>query len=47
MAAKREQGDRGAQISPIKQLVSVRYGPEVLELLHPVVRGGNLGWMKP
>ena len=40
MAAKREQGDRGAQISPIKQLVSVRYGPEVLELL----RSSGAGW---
>ena len=31
MAVKRKQGDRGAQINPTKQLISVRYSPEVLE----------------
>jgi uncharacterized protein (DUF4415 family) len=30
VAAKRERGQRGAQRSPVKQLVSVRYSPEVL-----------------
>ena len=31
VAAKRRPGERGPQISPTKQLVSVRYSPEVLE----------------
>jgi uncharacterized protein (DUF4415 family) len=30
VAAKRKLGQRGAQRSPVKQLVSVRYSPEVL-----------------
>ena len=30
MAHKRKQGQRGAQVAPTKQLVSVRYSPEVL-----------------
>lgn len=31
LAAKRSSGQRGAQRSPTKQLVSVRYSPEVLQ----------------
>jgi uncharacterized protein (DUF4415 family) len=30
LAAKRQRGERGPQIAPTKQLVSVRYSPEVL-----------------
>ena len=30
VAAKRKQGERAPQIRPTKQLVSVRYSPEVL-----------------
>ena len=30
LAHKRKQGERGAQVAPTKQLVSVRYSPEVL-----------------
>ena len=40
VAAKRRQGERGAQISPTKQLVSVRYSPEVLEFF----RASGAGW---
>ena len=40
MAAKRKQGDRGAQVNPTKQLVSVRYSPEVLEFF----RASGAGW---
>ena len=40
MAVKRKQGDRGAQINPTKQLVSVRYSPEVLEFF----RASGAGW---
>ena len=31
LAEKRKRGERGAQVAPTKQLVSVRYSPEVLE----------------
>ena len=31
LAEKRKRGERGAQIAPTKQLVSVRYSPEVLQ----------------
>ena len=31
LAQKRKRGDRGPQVAPTKQLVSVRYSPEVLQ----------------
>ena len=31
LAQKRKQGERGPQVAPTKQLVSVRYSPEVLQ----------------
>ena len=31
MAQQRKQGERGPQLAPTKQLVSVRYSPEVLQ----------------
>jgi len=31
LAQKRKRGERGAQVTPTKQLVSVRYSPEVLQ----------------
>jgi uncharacterized protein (DUF4415 family) len=40
IAAKRRQGERGPQIGPTKQLVSVRYSPEVLEFF----RASGAGW---
>lgn len=40
IAAKRRQGQRGPQVSPTKQLVSVRYSPEVLEFF----RSTGAGW---
>lgn len=40
VAAKRKQGARGAQVAPTKQLVSVRYSPEVLEFF----RASGAGW---
>ena len=40
LAAKRKQGERGPQLSPTKQLVSVRYSPEVLEFF----RATGAGW---
>jgi uncharacterized protein (DUF4415 family) len=40
VAAKRRQGERGPQVSPTKQLVSVRYSPEVLEFF----RASGAGW---
>jgi uncharacterized protein (DUF4415 family) len=40
VAAKRKQGQRGPQVSPTKQLVSVRYSPEVLEFF----RSTGAGW---
>jgi uncharacterized protein (DUF4415 family) len=40
VAAKRKQGERGPQVGPTKQLVSVRYSPEVLEFF----RASGSGW---
>lgn len=40
LETKRKQGARGPQASPTKQLVSVRYSPEVLEFF----RGTGAGW---
>lgn len=40
VAAKRRQGERGPQVAPTKQLVSVRYSPEVLEFF----RATGAGW---
>jgi uncharacterized protein (DUF4415 family) len=40
VAAQRRQGERGPQVSPTKQLVSVRYSPEVLEFF----RASGAGW---
>ena len=40
LVAKRKQGERGPQLSPTKQLVSVRYSPEVLEYF----RATGAGW---
>lgn len=40
LAAKRKQGQRGPQHSPIKQSVSIRYSPEVLEYF----KATGAGW---
>ena len=40
VAARKKQGERGAQVSPTKQLVSVRYSPEVLAFF----RSSGAGW---
>lgn len=40
VAARRKPGERGAQLRPTKQLVSVRYSPEVIEHF----KAGGLGW---
>lgn len=40
VAAKRKPGQRGPQVAPTKQLVSVRYSPEVLSYF----RAGGSGW---
>ncbi len=40
VAAKRKPGQRGPQVAPTKQLVSVRYSTEVLEFF----RAGGEGW---
>jgi uncharacterized protein (DUF4415 family) len=40
VAAKRKPGERGPQRSPTKQLVSVRYSPEVLSYF----KAGGAGW---
>ena len=40
VAARRMPGQRGLQRSPTKQLVSVRYSPEVLEYF----KSGGAGW---
>ena len=37
---KRRQGQRGLQVAPTKQLVSVRFSPEVLEYF----KGTGAGW---
>jgi uncharacterized protein (DUF4415 family) len=40
VAQKRQRGERGPQVAPTKQLVSVRYSPEVLQYFKA---SGN-GW---
>jgi uncharacterized protein (DUF4415 family) len=40
LASKRKQGERGPQVAPTKQLVSVRFSPEVLEYF----KGTGAGW---
>ena len=40
VAAKRKPGQRGPQVAPTKQLVSLRYSAEVLEFF----RAGGEGW---
>jgi uncharacterized protein (DUF4415 family) len=40
VAAKRKPGQRGPQVAPTKQLVSVRYSPEVLAFF----KSGGVGW---
>ena len=40
MAAKRKPGQRGPQVAPTKQLVSVRYSPEVLAFF----KASGAGW---
>ena len=40
VAAKRKPGQRGPQVAPTKQLVSVRYSPEVLDFF----RASGAGW---
>ena len=40
LAQKRKRGQRGPQQSPTKQLVSVRYSPEVLQYF----KGTGTGW---
>jgi uncharacterized protein (DUF4415 family) len=40
VAAKRRLGRRGAQAMPTKQLVSIRYSPEVLAFF----KAGGAGW---
>lgn len=43
-SAERKQGGRGAQIEPTKQLVNVRYGPEVLAFFAQVAQAGKRVW---
>ena len=40
LAAKRKPGQRGPQVAPTKQLVSVRYSPEVLAFF----KASGAGW---
>jgi uncharacterized protein (DUF4415 family) len=40
LAQKRKRGESGPQLAPIKQLVSVRYSPEVLQYL----KATGSGW---
>lgn len=40
LAKKRKQGQRGPQVAPTKQLVSVRFSPEVIEYF----KGTGAGW---
>ena len=40
LAAKRKPGQRGPQLAPTKQLVSVRYSPEVLAFF----KASGAGW---
>ena len=39
VAAKRKPGQRGPQVAPTKQLVSVRYSPEVLDFFRAIGAG--------
>ena len=40
VAQKRQRGERGPQVAPTKQLVSVRYSPEVLSYF----KSSGAGW---
>jgi uncharacterized protein (DUF4415 family) len=40
VAQKRQRGERGPQVAPTKQLVSVRYSPEVLQYF----KATGTGW---
>ena len=40
LAAKRKRGERGSQLAATKQLVSVRYSPEVLQYF----KASGSGW---
>ena len=40
LARKRQRGERGPQVAPTKQLVSVRYSPEVLQYF----KATGTGW---
>jgi uncharacterized protein (DUF4415 family) len=40
LAVKRKRGERGPQVAPTKQLVSVRYSPEVLQFF----KATGAGW---
>lgn len=40
LGAKRKPGQRGPQVAPTKQLVSVRYSPEVLSFF----KSSGTGW---
>jgi uncharacterized protein (DUF4415 family) len=40
LAQKRQRGERGPQVAPTKQLVSVRYSPEVLQYF----KATGAGW---
>ena len=40
LAAQRKPGQRGPQVAPTKQLVSVRYSPEVLAFF----KASGAGW---
>jgi uncharacterized protein (DUF4415 family) len=40
LGARRKPGQRGPQVAPTKQLVSVRYSPEVLAFF----KAGGAGW---
>jgi uncharacterized protein (DUF4415 family) len=39
VAQKRQRGERGPQVAPTKQLVSVRYSPEVLQYFKATGKG--------
>jgi uncharacterized protein (DUF4415 family) len=40
LTAKRKPGQRGPQVAPTKQLISIRYSPEVLAFF----KAGGAGW---
>jgi uncharacterized protein (DUF4415 family) len=42
LASKRKPGQRGPQVAPTKQLVSVRYSPEVLAFF----KASGAGWQR-